>query len=446
MVTSIGGLSSGLDTTSLINSLMQVESQPQTTLKSKVSTQTTTNTAYQTVNGKMKALLTASTDLTKDEAWKAVKATSSSADVVATAATGALTGDMTFSVTKLATSHRLTAPFAATDSQATNDGTFSLTIGIGADAVTTPLAVDGDKNTPQGVADAINKAGLAVRASVITTDAGPVLQLASTKTGAANEFTIDGLTSAPAVMSPGSDAELTVGDPDAGGFRVSSSSNTFTGVMPGVTITANKLATDVTIGVASDTDAIAAKMQALVDAANGALAQITLSASSGGARTSGSKSSGGPLAGDYTVRQLSGQVLSTVSNGLSGFSFKGLGVQLTSDGKLKFNKDDFLTAYQADPALTKERVATGLAESMKVVADAATDSISGSLTQKIQSGDNTISRLNKEILDWDTKLADRRTALQRQFSAMETALSKISSQSSWLSSQTAASSASSGGS
>ncbi|MFG1925802.1 flagellar filament capping protein FliD [Cryptosporangium sp. NPDC048952] len=438
MVTSLGGLSSGMDTTSLINALIQAESAPQTNLKTKVSDYTTNNTAYQTVNGKMKAVQDAAKELTKFDAFKGAKATSSSTDVVATASTGAQTGDMTFSVTKLAAAHRVTAAFAANDTVATDSGTFSLKIGT-----EDPTTLTVEENTPQGVADAINKAGLAVRASVVTTDSGPVLQLASTKTGGENKFELGGLTSEAKVMSEGSNAELTVGDPTKGGFKVSSSSNTFTGVMPGVTITASKLATDVTIGVNKDTDAVAAKMQALVDAANGALAQISSSSAAGAATSPGSKSSGGPLAGDYTVRQLSSQILSTVSQGMSDFgSFKQMGIQLTQGGKLEFTKDDFLKAYNENPEKIQKAVTDGLAGGLQKVADTATDKISGTLTQKISSGTTMISRLNKEILDWDTKLADRRTALQRQFSAMESALAKVSSQSSWLSSQTAASNAS----
>lgn len=454
MVTSIGGLSSGMDTTSLINSLMQVESQPQTSLKTKVSAVTTANTSYQTVNTKMKSLLTAAQDLLNADTWKAAKATSSSTDVVATAAPGAQIGDLTFSVTKLATAHRVTAKFASDDTPAVMGDTFYVKIG---DADPTPISIEVDKNNPQGVADAINKKGLAVRASVVTSDSGPVLQLSSTKPGGVNAFEITGLDSTPTVISPGSDAEIRVGGVEAdgttlkpGAFRVTSTSNTFSGLIPGVTITASNLADNVSVSVASDTDAMAAKMQALVDGANGALAQINLSAAPGSATTSGAKPTGGPLAGDYTVRQLSGKILSSVSSGansaiegLEGFgSFKKLGIELTRDGKLTFNKETFSSAYNADPGTVKTAVTEGLAKTMEDVAKAATDSISGSLTQKIQSGTTMISRLNKEILDWDTKLADRRTALQRQFTAMESALSKVSSQSSWLSSQMSSSSSS----
>ncbi|GAA3398856.1 flagellar filament capping protein FliD [Cryptosporangium minutisporangium] len=443
MVTSIGGLSSGIDTTSLINSLMQVEAQPQNSLRGKVSDVTTANTAYQTVNTKMKSLLTAAQDLLKADTWKAAKATSSSTDVTVTASPGALSGDMTFNVTTLAKAHRMTSAFADANTAVTPSGSFDITIG---DQVTS-IVLDPDKNTPQGAADAINKANLTsnlgVRASVVTTADGPVLQIASTKTGAANAFQVTGMYDPPTVMTEGSDAELVVGDPNAGGFKVTSSSNTFTGVMPGVTITATKAPAEATVGVVADTDTMAAKMQALVDAANGALAQINLSSASTPGTSSGAKSSSGPLAGDYTVRQLAGKILSAVSTGadkavagLESFgSFKKLGVELTRDGKLTFNKDTFVSAYNTNPGQIKEAVTTGLAKTMETVGKAATDSIDGALTTKIKSNATMISRLNKEILDWDTTLANRRTALQRQFTGMESALSKISSQSSWLGSQ-----------
>lgn len=447
MTSSLSGMASGLDTTSLINSLMTVESKPQTALKTKVSTITTSNSAYTTVNNKMKSLLTAAKDLTNGDAWKSAKATSNSTDVVATAATGAQTGDLTFSVGPLAVAQRTTVRWDPTDKPAVIGDNVALTIGTGDDAVTTSIDIPADANTPAGVAAAINQAGLSVRASVITTDTGPVLQLSSTKTGLANAFTVDYLNTTDDLITPiaeAADATLTVGDPDAGGYTITSSSNTFTGVMPGVTITATAPVTNATVSVATDTDAIATKMQALVDAANGALAQISTSAAAGTSATSGAAPSGGPLAGDYTVRQLSSQILSAVSKGQADFgSFKQLGIELTQDGKLKFSKDDFLTAYTANPTKVQDAVSTGLAQTLQDVGTAATDSTTGALTLKIQSGTSMIAKLNTEISDWDLKLADRKSALKRQFTAMETAMSKVQSQSSWLSSNTSAAASSS---
>src|SRR5438270_5317547 len=88
----ITGLASGLDTSSIISSLMQVESQPQTALKNKVTTEQSIITAYQAVNTKMQALQTAATTLTQTTTWQAATATSSSTSLVATAIAGAPSG------------------------------------------------------------------------------------------------------------------------------------------------------------------------------------------------------------------------------------------------------------------------------------------------------------------------------------------------------------------
>jgi flagellar hook-associated protein 2 len=62
----------------------------------------------------------------------------------------------------------------------------------------------------------------------------------------------------------------------------------------------------------------------------------------------------------------------------------------------------------------------------------------GTLAQLITSGNATITDLNDRISDWDVRLATRQRSLQKQFTAMETALGKLRNQSSWLSGQLAA--------
>ena len=55
-----------------------------------------------------------------------------------------------------------------------------------------------------------------------------------------------------------------------------SATNTFDGLMPGVTLTANKQdpLTPITVTVGSDPEAVASKVQALVDAVNGAITNV----------------------------------------------------------------------------------------------------------------------------------------------------------------------------
>ncbi|MGZ4473916.1 MAG: hypothetical protein ACXVXM_18295, partial [Nocardioidaceae bacterium] len=47
----------------------------------------------------------------------------------------------------------------------------------------------------------------------------------------------------------------------------------------------------------------------------------------------------------------------------------------------------------------------------------------------------SIKTMNDSIADWDTRLADKQTALQRQYAALEVALGKMQDQASWLNGQ-----------
>ncbi|HVQ93257.1 MAG TPA: flagellar filament capping protein FliD [Mycobacteriales bacterium] len=421
MTSSVDGLISGLNTTQLISQLMQVEAQSQTTLKSKVKTEQTAITAYQAVNSKLAALQTAAEKLTKPATWQAVTATSSSTAVVATAAAGTAAGGSTFDVTKLARAHIVTL----TGSMA---GGLDVSTGGGP---TVHIVITSD--TLAGVAAAINASSLGLRASVITTDSGSLLQVAASHTGFAAAFVITGTASPPNVAVQGTDAQVTIGDPLAGGYTASSATNTFTDVVPGVTFTATQTASNVTISIAPDAAKIADNMQALVDATNAAMTEI-------GTRTAYDATSKTPaaLTGNFTVRQLEQNMLSSISNGQTGYgSFTQLGVSLSRDGTLSFDRTAFLAAYQADPVTTQSAVAGGLATALQSVAKKATDPTTGSVTLAIQSRNDSVRSLNNAIGDWDVRLQTRQGALQRQYSHLEVALGQLKNQSAWLSGQIA---------
>jgi flagellar hook-associated protein 2 len=130
-------------------------------------------------------------------------------------------------------------------------------------------------------------------------------------------------------------------------------------------------------------------------------------------------------------------VLAAVSSGsITHGSLKQFGVELDTKGKLSFNRDTFLKAYQADPA--KTRTALGeLATTVETVAKRAADPVTGTLTTQIQSSDTKVRDLNSRIANWDTRLKARETALQRQFGGLEVALGKLKDQSNWLAGQIA---------
>ena len=123
-----------------------------------------------------------------------------------------------------------------------SDPTSGINVTVG--STTTNVALT--SGSASDVASAINAANLGVRASVVATDSGNVLQLSSAQTGTANAFSVSGFEISEQNLVAAQNAQITVGDPSAGGYTVSSSSNTFTGFIPGVIFSVAGLASNVT--------------------------------------------------------------------------------------------------------------------------------------------------------------------------------------------------------
>src|SRR4051794_40312028 len=113
------GLTSGIDYTTMITQLMQIESQPQTQLKTQLSSTKTDATAYRDINSAFAALGSAAQALMNPSTWGSVTATASSNAVTASAAAGAQPGIVSFTVDSLATNHTI---YTGKNWTATSDG------------------------------------------------------------------------------------------------------------------------------------------------------------------------------------------------------------------------------------------------------------------------------------------------------------------------------------
>jgi flagellar hook-associated protein 2 len=457
MGNTVDGLISGMDTTTIIASMMQIEAAPQKALQTKVSTAQTAVTSYQSVNSKLAALKAAGDDLGQLSTWRAIKPTSSSTAVVATAVGGtdAVTGSVTFDVKSLAriqsstmrvgTSSTVVAAVPADPLDPTDHGTpaktvfedlnvpdtISISVGGG-----TPVNVDVhlDKSA-KGIAAAINAAGVGVKASLVKiSDTESVLQFNGTKTGEDNAFTISDLDSASSdgngLVTPdatkATDARIRVGDPLNGGYELTSNTNTFTALMPGVTLTASKVEDGITVSAESDVSGMAAKFQALVDAANATLTEVTKQTAYDPATKISS-----PLTGDFTIRQMSQSILSAVSMGQKDFgSLSKVGVQLDKTGKLTFDAAKFAAAYNADPDSIKA-AGIKLGDTFEALATKQVDNVTSSITGR----KNVIDSMNLQIDNWDVRLVAKQLSLSKTYSDLETALGKLKNQSTWLSGQ-----------
>lgn len=411
----LGGTAGSIDTTSLIASLMQAQALPQTALKNQLAVQQAQTTAYQAINTKIAALLTAGQALTDPGTWTATTASSSNSSVVATSTGTASVGTSSFSVTALA-QPQITTVLADGSGNVVSDPAAGITLGGRSVSLTSGSAAD--------VAAAINAANVGVRANVIQADSGQLLQLTSTTNGAAASFTTTGFQSAANTVSTAQDAQITVGDPSAGGYTVSSSSNTFTGVIPGVTFSVSGLASNVSVTVTQDQQSISDKVKALVAAANAATAEI-----------GNDSTQGAILQGSTDVQMLSQSILSSVSHGTStGGSLSTYGIDMDKNGVMSFAPDTFAAAYNADPAGTKAAISGSFAAALNTTAFNATDPTSGALTTAISSGQTFATTLNSQINAWNDRLTTIQSGLQAKFTAMQTALASLQSQQSYLTS------------
>jgi flagellar hook-associated protein 2 len=433
-IASISGLVSGLDTASIISQLMQLEAVPQTQLKMQVAGQQAEVVALQSLNAKTAALATKAATLAKSDTWAAVTGTSSNSSFSVTATSTAQPASFSVKVLSVALTHQL--GFAGTPALtdhvtgATNNVLFTAP---GASSAVT-LTTDG---TLQGLVTALNDPAnnTGVHATAITGAGGYQLLVESNATGANQSFTLtaeDGsaLLGGPTVRA-GTDATLDMG----AGITATSRTNTFTNLVPGVTISlasSTAVGATGTIDVKHDVSSVSNSVSDLVTSLNAILSEIDKDT----AYDPTTKASG-ILGNDSVVRDLRNTLVDTVFPP-DGTSLASLGITTTRDGMLAFDSSAFATAYAADPAGTEAKFTTaanGFAERVHTVADAASRSNDGLLTAAITGRQADITQLQGSIADWDTRLALRQESLQRQFTAMETALSQMNSQGNWLAGQ-----------
>ncbi len=372
---SVDGLISGMSTSDVINQLMQVEAAGQTAIKRRISSAQKAVSALQSINTKFSAVANAAGALTSYGALSAMKATSSSTAVTATAGTGALSGSLTFDVKELAKAeqHATTNNYALTDTVA--GGTISITQG----GTTKDISIT--DSSLEGVVSAINAAKTGVRASAVQVSPGQYkLQLTSTSTGTAGAFSVSGLSVAETTMVAGSDAKLHIG-PAGGGYDITSSTNTFTGVLPGVNIAATKVEDGITVDVKTDTEGIAKKVQDLVTAMNAARDELNKQS----AFNTDDSSKNGPLQGDFLVQSLTNSLSGAITRVGVGQSLSAIGIQLGRDGKVSFDKEKFSATLESDPG--KVNALMGLSSSFTGSTTGVTVNSMGNTTT---SGDHSL--------------------------------------------------------
>ncbi len=321
-----GGLATGLDTKTIIEALLKVEQQPIDRLESRKSTFDQKKSALDDLRSALSTFGSAVQGLTSDVTFLGRTATVSDEGYLgATAGSGAEAGLYSIEIGALAAAHKIRSDgFAAPDQGLVPDGTITIKAG-GNETITIDVSAAAGNNSLEAIRDQINAADKGVAASVLYDGTSYRLIVRSEDSGLANAMTVTDTTGLNLddpgnLVTSAADASVTVD-----GLEITSSTNTVTGVIPGVTLNLRAVTTGtpVTVEVTEDREGTTKAIQSLVTSFNQLMDFFS---------TQFDRDNPGVLAGDATAQQAQSEVLSLVTGGVEGLPANALIRSLSSIG------------------------------------------------------------------------------------------------------------------
>ena len=436
MTTAVDGVVSGIDTTGLINAVIEAESANLRAMQAQRAEVIQRRDRIATLTSRIKEISTAVDSINETSDFESATITSPDALAFeATASASAKTGSYTIEVASLArqtvlasNGSGITIPSKAIGSS----GSYNVTVGSGSPISVAYASTDSFESLATKL-DAVD----GVSAYLIQTSDSPAkyeIVVQGESEGTANAVTVTRVSgTAPTFIETqaAQNASLQVN-----GLTVTSSTNTVSGIIPGVDLDLSVEggpAEVLTVG--QDNEAIYDKVQAIVDAVNDARsyynAQAFFDVDSG---------SRGPLSGETTTRRAMDRLGFIFANSytVTGSTTRGLaelGFKTARDGTLEFDRSKLDEAYKANPSnivtfLTSD---DGPLKALKTeVDDVLVDSVNGSLTTKQESLNDSIEGYDKRISDFQAYLDSYSSRLRAQFNDLEVTMGRLQSASSQL--------------
>ncbi|MFB6610628.1 flagellar filament capping protein FliD [Agromyces sp. NPDC056379] len=450
---SLDGLASGLDTTVLIAKLMQLEARPQVLLKATAAKAASALTDFQSLNTRLAALLEKAGKAAAPTGLQQFTASTSDASVTVKAGADAAAGSLDLTVTRVASPHVIVS--AAMPSWPGSPPVLTIVRPDG-----TRAQVTATSDSLADIARAVDNAELGITATRVQsgTDASGTplfrLQFASTETGAASAFqvfrgseadvaagtAVDVAAEAGAsVIRQGQDAAVTLWAGTAAEQSITSASNTFTGLLPGVDVTVSKVtASPVGLTIGRDLEASSDTAAAFLDEVRSILTFISQkSATSKTTDATGATITNvGSFTSDSNIRGIRQALVDAIQAPIDGNSLAPLGISFSKTGELEFDAEKFAAALTDDPAHLEAAFST-IATRLGEVATRYSDKYEGQLSKQIEGKQSLIDGMDKQIEGWTRRLEQREATLKRTYAALEVAMSKLNDQSSYLASQLA---------
>lgn len=263
-----------------------------------------------------------------------------------------------------------------------------------------------------------------------------VLVITGLNTGEANRIEVDitglsGIGGAFTDIREPADSIISVGD---GGLVIQRETTSITGAVPGVTLdlsTASAGST-VVVGVSRDEEKATELMTTFLDAANAFFEAVGRHG-----RSTIDPGQAGALSGDSSLRRVTDEVrqaLQTVGSGTDIVLATQVGVSTARDGTLEFDAETFGARF-ADSFSDVEAFLVGdnglfarITGALKLIEE------NGPVEAAKARAEFSIEEIDETISAKERRLESTEAGLRRQYSALETLLSQLNSQSNYLAS------------
>lgn len=441
----ITGLASGIETSTIIKSLIAAEKVPITRLGTKQEKVQAQQEELRSLQSSLQQLSFTVEEFALPSLFETSQTVVSSEPlrVAATVATGAAVGGYEVEVTQLASSAQRTYAFASPAAEATItvDGR-EYTIGAGASAKELAAKINSDGSG-------------SVYAAVLNSE---TLVLSNRQTGTTEgkfiEVSGEVLTEKEGTAKEGRDAEYSID-----GVAGTSASNTLTEAIPGVTLTLGGVTTTVgavTVDVqppAPSKALIEEKLQAFVKLYNSTVEAVAKQVSTKpiAEASSAKEYAVGTLFGDNELSQLLTSMRSSMYEAIEGLPSTmsspydiGLGTgleggtskpsQSSVEGKITLESSKLQSALSEGPEAV-EKMLQGWSKSLRSVITNVSGP-GGLLSSRIETDETQITSLRKRITSMNEALAEKEKSLVQTYAALEAALAKNNAQLSWLGQQT----------
>ena len=447
------GVGSGLDLSSILDSLEAAEKSTLTPISKQQSSYTAKLSAYGTLKSALESFQTANTALNKADLFTATSTTSSSSAFSATTTGSAIAGKYTISVSQLAQAQTLTTKNSQKDSKAaiaTSDSVLTIQQGGGKDPVT--IDISAGNSSLSGIRDAINNAKAGVSASIINVGNGEYrLSITANDTGSNNamKLSVSGDSALESFMgyngTPGDSSNGMIESVTAQNAKLTVN-NAISDSLEDITLNLNDVTTgNQTLTISKDTSKAENAVKAWVDAYN--TLQDTFSSltkyTAVDAGAESQDSSNGALLGDSTLRTIQTQLKTLLANTHSSSNYKTLAqIGITSDastGKLEIATDKLQTALKNDAAGIGEMF-IGDGKSTGVTTGISNNLTSWlSSTGIIQAAKDGVSKTLNNLTDQYNAASERidtlMTRYKAQFTQLDVLMNSLNSTSSYLTQQ-----------